>query len=1059
MSYSLKKFEYLLRQLFYRLGHSVALNYGYLIIVPIFITGILATGFQRLKYNDDPEFLFTPTSGHAKHERSVIEEYFTLNFSSDFNPSRITRMGRYARFIITAKDEGTILRSKVWNDIVALDRLVHSVSVDTDDEVARYDDLCAISDSKCYENNIIGLQDLMPAVENGTFNLTYPIMLNPNNFDTYVLPLFFGGVVVGNDTVVESVKALDIFYWLKSSTTKEKANGALWEDAILKAVGDRDFGSITVARFVSRTLELELDRNTNSVTPFFGGTMIIMVLFSVTSAVSGDWVRTKPYLGLLGIFSVLLSCCAAFGFVIYLGFEFIGINLVGPFLLLGIGMDDVFVMLAAWRRTRLQDSVPERMGQAFSDAAVGITITTVTEMVSFFIGAVTPFPSVQIFSIYMGTAVVVAYIWLISFFGGCLALSGYMEKDQRHGVTCRKIKSKSETADASCCYRFLCTGGISEADPWNEKDNKEHIIMVFFRDQVAGFLNIPAVKTLVIIAFVLYLAVAFWGCTRLQEGLERSRLSLDNSYSVDFYNLESKYFREYPYRIQVSITGDVMYSDRETQKELMALLKRFESTPYSPGALYTESWLRAWLSFLERNQDFMSINITSEEEFCSQLRELYLSGPANLFAEDVKFNENQTRIEASRFIVQAYKVLDGNADKDMMETFRKVASESKFNVTVYNPYFIYFDQFTMVRSTSIETICLTAVIMMAVSLVFIPNALCCLWVVFSITSVEIGVVGYMAFWGVSLDSISMINLIMCIGFSVDFSAYISYSYLVSKAETPDERVRDCLYNLGLPIMQGCLSTILGVTALSLSPSYIFVAFFKTVFLAMFFSVLHGLVLLPVLLSLLGPGSCGKKKENESSPLSKANCHPLSLYGQDCPLSRPIEPMNLKIPRPQSVTAANNASQVEPVVLGRSAHTNCQEKDLGLGTSSDESSESSLSKEDRTWRANSYNNSGSGIQSEHPTLNVYSNHAYVPDSSQVAQNPGQKRLYIYGQWEDPHRSYQQSPVGYSPTQQYCSLHPLDRDRSRYSSSQERRGHLGIYPTSECRSYTASKPSKG
>lgn len=49
----------------------------------------------------------------------------------------------------------------------------------------------------------------------------------------------------------------------------------------------------------------------------------------------GDTVRSKPWLGLLGNVSACMSTAAAFGLAMYLGVEFIGINLAAPFLMIG----------------------------------------------------------------------------------------------------------------------------------------------------------------------------------------------------------------------------------------------------------------------------------------------------------------------------------------------------------------------------------------------------------------------------------------------------------------------------------------------------------------------------------------------------------------------------------------------------------------------------------------------------------------------------------------------------------------------------------------------------
>ena len=60
-----------------------------------------------------------------------------------------------------------------------------------------------------------------------------------------------------------------------------------------------------------------------------------MALFSVVTCMMTDWVRSKPWLGLLGNISAAMATVAAFGLCIYLGIDFIGLNLAAPFLMIG----------------------------------------------------------------------------------------------------------------------------------------------------------------------------------------------------------------------------------------------------------------------------------------------------------------------------------------------------------------------------------------------------------------------------------------------------------------------------------------------------------------------------------------------------------------------------------------------------------------------------------------------------------------------------------------------------------------------------------------------------
>ncbi|CAH0556056.1 unnamed protein product [Brassicogethes aeneus] len=931
----LKIVDYWLNRSFYKLGLIVGKYPGYFLIIPILLTLLGLTGYQKIHNNIDPEYLFSPINGEGKYERAVVEEFFKVNYTEKFNVARITRAGRFGRVILTAKDgDKNMLRKEVWQEMRLLDNLIQNMTVFHDDEYYTYKEICAKWMTECFQNDILNLDFIIEDVEAKKINLTFPLMFNPVTWDAHAFPVFFGGTVVSDDGLIISVPSVQLVYFGNAETKKYDELGTAWEDAFLdliEEIQDKQniFKHIRIARFASRTLDHELEKNTKSVIPYFTSTFVIMAGFSVLTCMMTDWVRSKPWLGLLGNLSAAMATLCAFGVCMYAGVDFIGINLAAPFLMIGIGIDDTFVMLAAWRRTSIKTPVPERMAHMLSEAAVSITITSVTDFFSFCIGIYSPFPSVTIFCIYSGAATVLLFIWHLTFFAACVAISGYCEQKNLHSVLCFKVQPVSKSGDRCWLYKVFCTGGVDPDDIDNPIDNKEHGFMLFFRDSFAPFLNNSCVKVLVILVFGVYLLGAGYGVTQIQEGLERRKVAKNDSYAIEFFDREDDYYREFPYRIQVVVAGNYDYSNPLIQQQVENLTQTFENTSYISNTLYTESWLRGFLQYAERNQEYLNISISTKKDFIRTLKELWLP-PTSPFSLDVKFDKTGENIIGMRFLIQAVNISGTEHEKEMVRAIRKICKDSPLNATVFHPYFVFFDQFELVRPLSIQNMALGAIIMMIVSFIFIPNFLCSIWVAFSIISIEAGVVGYMALWGVNLDSISMINLIMCIGFSVDFTAHICYAYMSSKAKTPDERVRESLYALGLPIFQGSVSTILGMIALLLANNYIFAVFFKMVFLVVFFGAMHGMFLLPVLLSIFGPGSCSKHEPEDDMKMSsveKALPHPYC------------------IPHPQFTLNGSNLKTQQVSTIERYPKKSFKsfgdlDKDLGLGTSEENSSESS-----------------------------------------------------------------------------------------------------------------------
>jgi hypothetical protein len=68
----------------------------------------------------------------------------------------------------------------------------------------------------------------------------------------------------------------------------------------------------------------------------------------------------------------------------------------------------------------------------------------------------------------------------------------------------------------------------------------------------------------------------------------------------------------------------------------------------------------------------------------------------------------------------------------------------------------------------------------------------------------------------------------------------------------EERVSHTLTNIGPAVLNGGVSTFLAFILLAPSKSHVFSSFFKIFFLVVTFGLYHGLVFLPVLLSLIGP---------------------------------------------------------------------------------------------------------------------------------------------------------------------------------------------------------------
>ena len=92
----------------------------------------------------------------------------------------------------------------------------------------------------------------------------------------------------------------------------------------------------------------------------------------------------------MGMFVIAMSLGASFGFCFYIGLYFGDMHPAIPFLLLGIGVDDMFVIVQAVENLSASERklpIHQRIGKAMRHAGVSITVTSVTDMAAFLIGS------------------------------------------------------------------------------------------------------------------------------------------------------------------------------------------------------------------------------------------------------------------------------------------------------------------------------------------------------------------------------------------------------------------------------------------------------------------------------------------------------------------------------------------------------------------------------------------------------------------------------------------------------------------------------------------------
>merc|ERR1712176_1624702 len=208
-------------------------------------------------------------------------------------------------------------------------------------------------------------------------------------------------------------------------------------------------------------------------------------------------------------------------------------------------------------------------------------------------------------------------------------------------------------------------------------------------------------------------------------------------------------------------------------------------------------------------------------------------------------------------------------------------------------FFTYAEDYNIWQfyADAVDEIILTALIgvvaVSLVALVLVPHWTAAIFVLPLLCVLYIDLLGFMQWFGVNVDVVVYVSLVMSIGLLVDFVMHTLLRFYES-AGNRQEKVIDMLSTMGASILTGAISTFIGTAALAFSSTKLFFTIFVAFLGMVLLGSAHGLILLPVLLSIFGPEdqitSPGERKASldvDQEPQAKGTAAPSVV---DAPVS-------------------------------------------------------------------------------------------------------------------------------------------------------------------------------
>ena len=811
--------------------------------------GLVVIGFfTNFTFESDQGVLFTPSNTISLlHQKWINEE-------SDF-----PEMPRHQKVLLHS------MGSNIMEDCL------HGVSKAFDvlealEGLEGFDAICQTENNTCpwsgitqfFNNSRVVYEDAnLQSNEDCLTALSVPFFPNGELVPTTIL---FGYPIYEESTsILTSAESILLIMGFPPDEDMKDAVSDLETEAIdaLFEVADkweRDGVAVStiLEQFNESAFAMEFERGFLENVPFWVTALTLMSVVTAVIFFKRDPVQSRMAVGLGASATVIFATTAGFGLLFICGVPMTSITGVLLFVLVGIGLDDSFIIVADFYRHPQSFPIEERVHKTMDNVGLAIFTTSLTSACAFGLGCISSIPAVFWVCLYAFPTISIIFLYTVTMFVAIIVIDERRVDTNRRDLLCF-ISKKSQSTEAAI-PRDAPAGGV-EGQPNSYVDR----LMVGYADVLLQ----PVVKVLVLVIFAAIFAVCAWSTTLLKQEFNVELVLPQGSYAVTFLRSLETYTSSEGFETTIFFR-DIDQSSAEGQEAMenyindMVDLKEISSQP-------GKFWLRDFQAFSKNNSAIDEL--TLEEQIAA-----FLDQPVygSLYGRNIARNE-QGIITASRVSVwfDQVDVDDVKAQISAFDNQERVAREQAVNEGLESKDWAFFSfdaayfiwSFSKACPQGLTLTTVTGLIAVTlISIVAIPHWSSVFFSAPLVVILYVDLLGFLQFCGVTINAVSYITLTLSIGLMVDFLIHILLRYYESAEATRDGKVKDTLKTIGASVFMGGLTTFLGVLPLVFNTTGIFEVLFVSFLGLVLLGVSHGLVLLPVLLSLCGP------EDNIASPL-------------------------------------------------------------------------------------------------------------------------------------------------------------------------------------------------